>query len=176
MLEPCIIVTVGTIGCSYFFIVAYNFSNSLHALLSSILNGRLELAHSYYETQPLTLFGSDFSRYLPIYWENGKPYTSVVDNAFCHLLLRYGTVPTVLFLMGLFDLLAKLIRERRFGVLHFCTTLMMIYGVSETLGIRVECDFFPAGMGSELLFGGSGAIGRFGPMRYRRTLGVEMAR
>lgn len=78
--------------------------------------------------------------------------------------------------MGLFDLLAKLIRERRFGVLHFCTTLMMIYGVSETLGIRVECDFFPAGMGSELLFGGSGAIGRFGPMRYRRTLGVEMAR
>lgn len=144
-------VIVAVVG-SYYFMVAYNPLNTVHAALNSALSGRLGLAHSYYLMQPLTLFGSNFSKFDPIYWENGKPYEFVVDNAFCHLVLRYGIVPTALFYLGLFGLFAKLLHQRRCDWLLFGLTLMMIYGTMETLGIRIECDFFLAAMGTELLF------------------------
>lgn len=173
----CVAVVVAVLAGSYYLMVAYDPANPVHAALNSALSGRLRLANAYYRMQPLTLFGSDFSRFDPIYWESGRPYDFVVDNAFCHLLLRYGIVPTALFMAGLFALLAKLLRERRCGVLLFGITIMMVYGFSETMGIRVECDFFLVAMGSELLFGGSGAAANsLASTRYRQSTGLEASR
>lgn len=154
----CVAVVAMVVAFSYWSLVFYNASDAIMRALDTALTGRLNLAHAYYQVQGLTLFGSDYSQANLVFWESGKPYTFVVDNAFCHLLLRYGIVPTALFLAGLFSLLAKLLHERRWDSILFGLTLMSVYGFCETLGIQVECDFFLVSMGTELLFGQSGLL------------------
>ena len=163
------------IGLSMYFMVCYDPSNPIHLAFNSAFSGRLRLAHGYYEMQPLTLLGSTFENFPPIYWENGKPHTFVVDNAWCHLILRYGIIPTVLFLCGFFAMFYKLLREKNWGALLFGFVLMSVYGFSETLGIRIECNYFLYAIGAELLF--SSRLGRelssFRPsdsLTYRSTL------
>ena len=146
-----IIGNVSIISLSYWLMVNYNASNALEAMIDSVLSGRIVLAHRYYLMQPLTLFGSSFSQFAPIYMDNGVPSSFTVDNAYCHLLLRYGIVPTLLFLCGLIALLVKLTREGRWDYLLFGLVLMCFYGLGESLGIRVECNFFLVAMIPELL-------------------------
>lgn len=146
-----IIGTMLIISVSYWLMVNYDASNALEAMLDSALSGRIVLAHKYYLMQPLTLFGSSFSQFAPIYMDNGVPSSFTVDNAYCHLLLRYGIVPTLLFLCGLIALLVKLNREGRWDYLLFGLVLMCFYGLGESLGIRVECNFFLIAMVPELL-------------------------
>ncbi len=143
---------LSVVALSMYFMVAYDPSNPVHFALNSTLSGRLWLAHSYYEMQPLTLLGSTFEKFSPIYWENGKPYTFVVDNAWCHLILRYGLVPATLFSCGFFAMLFRLLRGKKWDALLFGFVLMSVYGFSETLGIRIECNYFLYAIGAELLF------------------------
>ncbi len=145
-------VAFAVLALSFYFMVAYNPSNPVEFALNSVLTGRLRLANGYYEMQPLTLLGSDFTAFSPIYWENGKAYTFVVDNAWCHLVLRYGLIPTLLFLAGYALLFLKLVRQRRWDAVLFGLLLMSVYGFSETLGIRFECNYFLYAVGAELLY------------------------
>lgn len=155
-----IIGTASIIAASYWLMVNYDASNALEAMIDSALSGRIGLAHSYYLMQPLTLFGSSFSQFAPIYVSNGVPSSFTVDNAYCHLLLRYGIVPTFLFLCGLIALLVKLTREGRWDYLLFGLVLMCFYGLGESLGIRVECNFFLVAMVPELLHDAVGSHSR----------------
>ncbi len=140
------------VASSMYFMVAYDASNSLHVSLNSILSGRFRLAHGYYSLQPLTLLGSTFEGLTTIYWENGEPKTFVVDNAWCHLILRFGVLPATMFLVGYLVFFFKMIRERRWDALLFGFVLMAAYGFSENFGIRVECNYFLYAIGAELLF------------------------
>lgn len=165
ILSIIFVVVIATLTImSFYFMVSYDASNPIHRLLDSALSGRLYLANSYFKMQPLTLFGSSFSQFAPIYWENGKPYLFTVDNAFCHLILRYGIVPAALFFMGFFVLMVKLIKERHWDTLLFGLTLMTCYSIGEHIGICVECNFFLVAMGTELLFGVTK------PMRAERSM------
>lgn len=143
---------VGLLLLSVYFMVCYNPSNSLHATINKVLSGRLRLAHGYYTMQPLTLLGSKFDGLPPIYYEDGAPKTFVVDNAWCHLILRFGIIPALLFIAGFLVLFFRLLREKRWNALLFGLVLMMVYGFSESFGIRFECNFFLYALGSELLY------------------------
>lgn len=160
------------VALSMYFMVAYDPSNPVQLALDSALSGRLRLAHGYFEMQPFTLLGSTFEQFSPIYWENGKPYTFVVDNAWCHLILRYGLVPTALFSCGFFAMLFKLLNERRWDALLFGFVLMAAYGLSETLGIRIECNYFLYAMGAELLFASRLGKELSGAKTYRRAVAL----
>lgn len=140
------------VALSMFFMVSYDATSAWQAALNDFLSGRLNLAHRYFQMQPLTLFGSDFSAYAPIYWENGKTYAFVVDNAWCHLVLRFGILPAFAFLAGYTLLLLRLFREKRWDALLFGIVLMAVYGFSETLGVRFECNYFLFALGAELLY------------------------
>lgn len=140
------------IAVSLFFMIYYDSANPIHKLLNDLMSLRLSLAHGYYSLQPLTIFGSDFIGFPPLYWENGEPAIFIVDNAFCHLVLRSGVVSMVVFVCGLFLLLRKLTKDGRWDELLFGIVLMTIYGFGETLGIRVECNFFLIAIGTDLIF------------------------
>ncbi|MDO4291395.1 MAG: hypothetical protein Q4C41_09235 [Eggerthellaceae bacterium] len=144
---------------SMYLMVAYDASSGWQSSLNQLLSGRLNLAHSYYEMQPLTLFGSSFEGFEPIYWENGEPVAFLVDNAWCHLVLRYGVVPTACLLTGMFLLFKRLVTRRRWDALLFGLTLMAVYGFTETYGIRIECNYFLFALGAELLYGPRAARG-----------------
>lgn len=148
------------IAASYWLMVNYDTSNTWEVMLDSALSGRIRLAHAYYLMQPLTLFGSSSSQFAPNYVSNSVPSLFTVDNAYCHLLLRYGIVSTLLFLCGLFALLVKLTKEGRWDYLLFGLVIMCFYGLGETLGIRVECNFFLIAMIPELLHDAVGSHSR----------------
>lgn len=148
----CVVTIVTCIALSLYFMVAYNSSNSVYVAIDNVLSSRMSLAHGYYAMKPPSLFGSDYSGFPAIYWQNGEPVSFVVDNAFCHLVLRFGLIPSAVFFVGFFALLAKLVKEHRWDALVFGLTIMTVYGLGETLGIRVECNFFLVAMGTELLF------------------------
>lgn len=145
---------IGLLLVSMYFMVSYDPSNPLHALFNKVLSGRLRLAHGYYSMQPLTLLGSTFEGFPPIYYEDGVPKTFVVDNAWCHLILRFGIVPALLFVGGFLALFFRLLREERWDSLLFGLVLMTVYGLSENFGIRFECNFFLYALGTEILYSG----------------------
>lgn len=146
------VLVVGVLLLSMYFMVCYNPSDPLHAMINKILSGRLRLAHGYYSMQPLTLLGSTFDGLPSIYYEDGVPKTFVVDNAWCHLVLRFGVIPALLFTVGYLFLFFRLLREKRWDVLLFGLVLMAVYGFSERFGIRFECNFFLYALGAELLY------------------------
>lgn len=140
------------IAGSLYFMFMYNDANPMHNRLNEILSLRLSLSHGYYQMQPLSAFGNDYSGFQPIYWENGEPAEFLVDNAFCHLILRAGVVPMILFLIGLYAILIKMIKTARWDYLLFGIVLMALAGFAETLGIRVAFNYFLISVGAELLF------------------------
>lgn len=143
------------VAVSFYFMVAYDPSNSIHAAFNKLLSGRLYLTHGYYSMQPLTLMGSTFEGFAPIYRSSRTGLaTFCLDNAWCHLVVRYGIVPAALLMAGYFALFFKLINRRKWDALLFGLLMMGIYGFSETVGIRVECNFFLFAIGADLLYSG----------------------
>lgn len=148
------VLIVGSFLLSVYFMVCYDPSNPLHSAINSVLSGRLRLAHGYYSMQPLTLLGSSFEGVPPIYYEDGVPKSFVVDNAWCHLILRFGVIPAALYSIGFFILFFRTLKEERWDALLFGLVLMTVYGLSENFGIRIECNFFLYALGAELLYSG----------------------
>lgn len=126
---------------SFGYMVFFDPARPLDALLDRALSGRLRLAHTYYLDHSPSLFGYDYANGTP-YWANGEEYTFVVDNMFAHVLLRYGVIACVAFLSGLLALCAKMMKEGYFGPALFGMVLFIAYGLSETLGCRVDCNFY----------------------------------
>ena len=150
-----VVVVALIVFVSFYFMIGFNPSRSIDSVLNTLLSGRLRLAHGYYQMKGLSLFGTTYIDCPVIYWENGKSYHFVVDNAYCHLILRYGIIPTALFIIGLFSLLIKLFRQNRWDSLLFGIVLMSVYGLTETLGVRIECNYFLFAIGADLLFSSS---------------------
>lgn len=137
---------------SLYMMFCFDPTNGFQVAVDDALSGRFKWAHAYYQLQPLTLFGSNFKQLAPIYWSNGVPSTFVVDNAYAHLVLRFGIVPSILFFVGYSILFVHLIRQRRCDCVLFGLALMAIFGFAEVAGIQVECNYFLVAIGSDLLF------------------------
>ena len=76
--------------------------------LNSMMTGRLDLMHHYFETYGVHMFGFDFSKMQ----ENYRGYydTFICDNAFAHVVLESGiVVAALLFLAYEYVLLRGLI-------------------------------------------------------------------
>lgn len=137
---------------SLYMMVNFDASSSIQAAMNDALSGRFKWAHAYYQLQPLTLFGSNFEQFAPIYWSNGVPSTFVVDNAYAHLVLRFGIVPSTLFFTGYIALFLNLIKQQRWDYVLFGVVLMAVFGFTEVAGIQVECNYFLVAIGTDLIF------------------------
>lgn len=145
-------IVIGLVLMSYWLMIAYDPGNSIYAVINSALSDRVRLANSYFEMKRLTLFGGTYDAYAPIYWSDGNAESFVVDNAYCHLLLRFGIVPTAIFLVGLFGLLFKSVRRGTNDGIFLGLALMCVCGLTETFGIRIDYNFFLLEIGDCLLF------------------------
>ena len=132
---------IAAAAMSFGYMVFFDPARPLDALLDRALSGRLRLSHTYYMDHSPSLFGYSYVDGTP-YWANGEEHTFVVDNMFAHVLLRYGIIACVVFLSGLFALCVKMAKEGYFGPVLFGMALFIAYGLSETLGCRVDCNFF----------------------------------
>ena len=141
---------------SFYFMFCYNIQVPLHNRLNFLLSDRLALAKLYAEVAPFTFFGRDFSS-LGFY---GLPSSFTVDNAWCHLFLREGIIPTVLLLAGVFVLIIHAILSNHIDGICLGLLLMVVYSCSETVGIMVDSNYFliamaPIVLGNHLTIGDS---------------------
>lgn len=141
---------------SFYFMFCYNVQAPLHNHLNLLLSDRLVLANMYAEVAPFTLFGRDFSS-LSFF---GLPLTFTVDNAWCHLFLREGIIPTALLLAGVIALIIHAILSNRIDGICLGLLLMVFYSCSETVGIMVDSNYFliamaPIVLGNHLTIGDS---------------------
>lgn len=147
-----IVLVSAIIVLSYYYMIFYNPANAVHATLDNMLSYRLSLAHGYYSLKPLTLFGSDFTDVRPLAWDSeGQPFF-MLDNAYCHLLIRNGILMAALYLIGLFALLRRFVSEKRWDVILFGITILSIYGLSENMALYIECNYFLVVIGAQILF------------------------
>lgn len=144
---------VAVIGASYYLMVAFDPSNSVHLQINSMLSGRFYLANGYYEMAPLTLLGNSFAGYQSLmWWEPEETRAIVIDNAWCHLVLKFGIIPTLLMITGIFAIYREKVKAGQWDVVLYGITLMVCYGFTETVGIRIEYDYFLIAIGSQLLY------------------------
>ena len=141
---------VAILTASVVLMVVYE-GDGILAWLDSALSGRLYLANTFYEIGGITPLGNDYSSYVGIPWTGGKIVTFLVDNAYCHFLLRSGIIPFCIFLFGYALLLKQLLSQKRWDALLFGIVLMAIYGFAESYALKAE-NFFLFSMASIVLF------------------------
>ena len=143
----------GSLGVSLFFMFFYTPADPLFVALDTLLNGRFELAHAYYELGSISLLGNDYSSYPPIFYGvDGTVSQFVVDNAYCHIVLRYGLIPSVIFLAGFCALAIAVYRQQRWDALLFGLVIMSLYAIEETMGAMAESNYFLIAAASLVLF------------------------
>lgn len=126
---------------SMYFMVFFNPTRGIDALVDRTLSGRVSFANGYFKLCPFTLFGNDYTSYPPIYWENGVSQPFVVDNAFCHLYLHFGVVPFALFIVAFFVTLGRFVKQKAWSAELFLFALMAIYGFVETPGLQIDINY-----------------------------------
>lgn len=128
---------------SYYFMVFYDSSNVLHRLLNDLLSGRLYYAHHYFEAYSPSMMGTDFSKAPVVYAASGSVTSNfVVDNAFCRIVIRYGYLSSALFLVGLFLVFRKALKEDDLGVCVVGLTICVLLGFSERYMLDVGFNYF----------------------------------
>lgn len=136
------IVILGSVAVS----ATFNPANPLLNSLNSATGGRIEYAHYYIENYGIHAFGKDYTASnQPIMYGiagSNQATTFVVDNAYCHILLHYGIVPFLLFLI----FHVRLVADKKYGdpisgeMFGYC--LMILYGVVETVPLYICCNPF----------------------------------
>lgn len=119
---------------------AYNNLGGLTTVLNKVLSGRPYYAHLYYEKAGITLFGYPFSDG-PFVNVDGKLKEFLVDNAFDHVLLRYGLIS----FLGLFGssllLYIDAFRKKSDFAVAFGFTMFMLMGICETAACTVDRNY-----------------------------------
>lgn len=113
--------------------VNYDSSSTFMVEFNEVLTGRLSAAKEAYDRYGFSIMGQDFQTIFQTntvaFGESGKQQ-QVIDNAFMHLLVHYGILPTTVLMWYYFSNAVWLYRTQQLNVL-FVMFLSFIQGVSE---------------------------------------------
>ena len=123
---------------SFFCMLFYPEDNALFSKINSALSNRPMLSNLFYEAYGLNIFGKNFSG-LSSLWEG---YSFLVDNLFCNILLRFGIIAALLFLVGAAAFYRDALKQMQWSILLTGMSLWLITGLAETYGMMFEINFF----------------------------------
>lgn len=121
--------------------VLFDGNNELWTKLDGVLSGRLWYQSHYYSLHPVSLFGHEFTEFGTMVI-SGKESFFVVDNAFCHIYLRFGLVGTAIVLISLFSLMKKALHEGYFGIMVAGLFFFVLLGAVEGCFMLVAHNIF----------------------------------
>lgn len=134
----CLLVFISCVLVSIAMMVAYDGSVPIISKLSQALSARPYYAHLYYEEVGLTPFGYSYPNG-PFVGETESNF--LVDNAYEHILLRYGFVTFAILFIGIFFAIKECPSNKNTGPLVLVAIAMIIYGLTETACCRIEANF-----------------------------------
>lgn len=121
--------------------VLFDGNNELWTKLDRLLSGRLWYQNYYYYLHPVSLFGHEFSEFGAMVI-SGKESFFVVDNAFCHIYLRFGLAGAAIVLIPLCALMKKALREGYSGIMIAGLFFFAILGAVEGCFMLVAHNIF----------------------------------
>lgn len=126
--------------CILSFVLVYLYSSNLKIVgfFDELLSHRISLAYSILDNYGISLLG----QYIPLVSTTEARRTGltalVLDNAYMHLLLRYGVVLFVVFILFYSYFIYISFEEK--GILSMLIVFLYC-GITETWLIRIEIDF-----------------------------------
>ena len=70
------------------------------------------------------------------------PASYLVDNSYCHLVLREGIIPTTFLLIMIIYLLIKINKNLLWNAFSLGFFIILLFSFTETVGIMVETNYF----------------------------------
>ena len=113
--------------------VNYNPSYNFMVELNTMLTGRLSAAKSAYDQYGFSIMGQDFQTIFQtstVAFGEAGMQQQVIDNAFMHMLVHYGILPTALLMWYYFSNVIWLYKRQRMDIL-FVVLLSFIQGITE---------------------------------------------
>lgn len=120
--------------------IVYDNSGIFTVLMNKLLSGRPYYSHQYYAASGIRFLGNSFSDG-PVLMADGVKTSFLVDNAFDHVLLRYGLLSFILLFGAIAVVYGKALVARIDLSLVCGLTLFMLMGVTEAFVCRVECNY-----------------------------------
>ena len=120
---------VASVALSVNYNPSYNFMVELNALLT----GRLSAAKAAYDQYGFSMMGQDFQTIFQtstVAFGKAGMQQQVIDNAFMHMLVHYGILPTALLMWYYFSNVIWLYKHQRMDIL-FVVLLSFIQGITE---------------------------------------------
>ena len=132
----CIALIACAIGLSFILPNIYSQSNDIIVLIDEILSKRLSFDAMFLNKYPILPFGQELELVSSLEAARTGQSMSVLDNTYLHLLLRFGLVTFVLYLVMYIMLLRKAIRNGNYTLLVMCTAIL-VCGIAEKWGFMV---------------------------------------
>ncbi len=147
----CSIIACISVFAGIYFAWAYDPNNGFLESIDHLLSGRLSYAHDFLIEYPVLPFGQGFITTNEAEELNVAP--RILDNAYIHLLLRYGLVALVITLTA-YGLAFVQVARKRNAAIVILLALMLLYGNSETWffgidGVVMLCIAFGVQPGSK---------------------------
>lgn len=115
--------------------VIYTPTNPILAAINNAMTGRLYCANHFYNIFPPNILGRTVDDASVI--SAGGWFTFMVDNVYCHLLIRYGVVPFALIVLGFLVYFKKEAHRPRCTLAYFLLPTAMVAGLSEATVLLV---------------------------------------
>ncbi|WP_172136366.1 hypothetical protein [Adlercreutzia sp. ZJ473] len=128
---------------SLFFMFFYNEHNSLEKAVNGLVSSRFELAHKYYEYYGISPFGVDCDADPVVVGRYALP---VIDNAFANAFIRYGLLPTALFLTAYGLRLKRACDSGRVDICTLGLFVCAVMAVTETQAFHLGINVYLIGL------------------------------
>lgn len=119
----------------------YDQGSQIWMSLNNFFTGRITLAKNAVDTYGITWFGSKVSWITTEKAAIENVATNVIDNGYLRLLIIYGIIPFVLFIIGLTLLIKRKVKENSMDQV-FCIILFLIYGFMEAALFNPQINVF----------------------------------
>lgn len=113
--------------------INYDPSNNFMVTLNAMLTGRLSAAKSAYDQYGFSIMGQNFQTIFKtstVAFGKVGEQQQVIDNAFMHLLVHYGILPTTILMWYYFSNVVWLYKSQKVDIL-FIVFLSFVQGITE---------------------------------------------
>lgn len=134
-------ISTAIIGFTLLALAAFNPESGFWSRANAIVANRLTLARWYIVSNPPTVFGQTFD-HTRISWYPLADGQLLVDNAFGHIILRYGFAAATIIIGLALAVFVKAVRESEWNPALFGLLLYIVVGFAENAFYMFDANYF----------------------------------
>ena len=130
-----------SIAFSIFMCLTYNSGSAFYEFFDDLLTTRFSSANSIFSNYGFSILGQDVTLVSTIEAKEQGITAIVLDNAYMHLLIRFGLLLSALVIGGYFYSAKIALREKNYGIL-IIIAIIFVCGIAETWFLSLSSNPF----------------------------------